>query len=203
MRTRRGFTILEVMVMGAIGLALISIAWWIFSSLTKQSKKLDTRLRALQAQQLVVERLAQDVRQYVHRDDWSMVDAVPPRLSLNVYRDYVLDPNSRVQRSIAVDVVNWTFSPETHYLSRNNEVMRFAQFETILFSVKTTPPGTRDYQNSIKVDGTYVPEELLANPAAVTDKDRVKWSATLGLPAETVREAYGIWLPNPFDAPNF
>lgn len=209
MRSRRGFSMLEVMVMGAIGLALISVAWFVFTGLTRQSKKLDTRLRAIQASQLTIERLKQDIKQYVHREDWSMVDSAPPRLSLPVFREYVFDPGSRAQRSVAVDSVTWLFNPETHYLMRNTEVLKFAQFETIQFSVKATPStgggatGGGEFQNSITIEGTYVPEEMLGTPDRITDTDRVKWSATIGLPTLTQQEAYGFYLQNPFDSPSF
>ena len=188
--------------MGAVGLSLIGVAWWVFSGLTRQSKKLDTRLRAIQASQLTIERMKQDIKQYVHREDWSMVDSAPPRLSMYVFREYVFDPASRAQRSIAVDAVTWVFNPETHFLSRNTEVMRFAQFETIQFSLKSTAPGSSEYHNAVTIDGVYVPEELLATPDRITDNDRVKWSVTIGLPTLTQREAYGFFLHNPFDVPN-
>ena len=203
MRRRHGFTILEVLIMSAIALTLIGIGWYVFSGLTRQSKKLDTRLRAIQASQLTLERIKQDIRQYVHRDDWSMVDAAPPRLSLPVFREYVFDPVARAQRSIAVDSVSWTFNPETHYLMRNTEVMKFAQFETVQFSLKSSAAGATELHNSITIDGVYVPEEMLANPAAVSDTDRIKWSATIGLPTLTQQEAYGFYLQNPFDTPSF
>lgn len=203
MRRRHGFSMLEVMVMGAIGLALISVGWFVFTGLTRQSKKLDTRLRAIQASQLTIERLKQDIKQYVHREDWSMVDSAPPRLSLPVFREYVFDPGSRAQRSVAVDSVTWLFNPETHYLMRNTEALKFAQFETIQFSVKSTPPGGGEFQNAITIEGVYVPEEMLGAPDKITEGNRVKWSATIGLPTLTQQEAYGFYLQNPFDTPSF
>lgn len=199
---RHGFTILETLVMGAIALSLIAAGWFIFIGLSKQSKKLDTRLRAIQASQLALERIKQDIRQYVHRDDWSMVDSAPPRLSIPVFREYVFDPASRAQKSIAVDAVTWIFNPETHYLSRNTEVMKFAQFESVLFSVEASPPGAPMLTNSVTINGVYVPEEMLGNPAMVTDADRIRWSATIGLPTLTQQEAYGYFLQNPFDVPS-
>lgn len=204
MRRRQAFTLLELMVMGGLGLVLMGIAWFIFTSMSKQSKKLDTRLRAIQASQLVIERLKQDLKQYVPEDDPSMTDNVPPRLSFHVYREYVVNPNvnDRTTPSMAVDLVNWTFSPETHFLSRNNEVLRFAQFESVQFSSKLTPRNVADFQNSVTVEGYYVPEEMLGTRVA-TDKDRVHWKATLGLPAATRTEAFGFCPLNPLDNPHF
>lgn len=189
--------------MSVIGLTLIAVAWFVFSGLTKQSKKLDTRLRAVQASQLILERIKQDIRQYVHRDDWSMVEASPPRLSIPVFQDYVFDRTLDSQRSIKVEPVNWIFNAETHYLMRNTEVMKFAQFETVTFSAKSTPNGATEFQNSVTIEGVYVPEELLATPGAVSDADRIRWSTTIGLPALTQREVFGFYLQNPYDVPSF
>lgn len=203
MRRRNAFTILEVLVMSVIGLTLIAVSWFVFSGLTKQSKKLDTRLRAIQASQLILERIKQDVRQYVHREDWSMVDASPPRLSIPVFQDYVFDRSLDAQRAIKVDAVNWIFNAETHYLTRNTEVMKFAQFETVQFSAKSISSGAKEFTNSVTIEGVYVPEELLGNPGAISDNERIRWSATIGLPALTQREVFGFYLQNPPDVPSF
>lgn len=196
---RKGFTILEVLVMSAIALVIMGVAWSVFSAMTSQSKKLDTRLRALQASQLVLERLKADIKQHVSRPGEVLFDPASPKLMLKVYRDYVFNPASRGQHSVVVDQVDWTFNPETHQLIRGTEPLKFAQFESITFSVKETAPGSREYGNSVTVDGVYVPEELLATPERITERDRIKWRATIALPHRTLAEAYGFWQENAFD----
>jgi Tfp pilus assembly protein PilV len=198
---RRGFSILEVLVMAAIAFVLLGSAWYIFFAMTKQSRKLDTRMRAIQASQLVIERLKADIKMHVHREGHSMADAAPPRLSLYVFRDYVYDPKSRSQQCVAVDLVHWRFSSDTHRLSRSGDELKFAQFESVSFSVKH--PSAGDFTSHVRVDGVYVPEELLATPDRVTDRDRVRWDATIALPYRTLADAYGFWQEHYFDLLNF
>lgn len=189
--------------MSGVGLMLLTVVWWVFFSMTRQSKKLDTRLKALQASLLLTERLKTDLKQFYYVPGVSMAEASPPRLSFYIYKDYVYSPTERSQKCVVLEPITYIFDRETHMLRRNTEFLRFAQFEDISFTVKESTGGTTpDFSNSVMVRATYAPEELLATPDKITAKDRIVWTAMVGLPHRSLTEAYGFWLDNPFDKPD-
>jgi type II secretory pathway pseudopilin PulG len=202
-RNRRGTTLLEILVMAGIGVMIFGVAWYLFISMTRTSHKLDTRLRALQASQLLQERLRVDLNQFYPVSGYNMAEATPPRLSFYMFKEYSYVPTQRNQRCIVLEPVTYIFDRESHYLQRNSEVLRFSTFEDIQFSVRDPMPGLGgDASSWVTVSGTYVPEELLSTPDRITERDRVQWSACIGLPARCMNEVYSYWLDNPYDQPN-
>jgi hypothetical protein len=203
MRQRRGTTLLEVLIMSSVGVMLFGVAWYLFSSMSRTSHKIDTRLRAMQASQLLQERLRVDLNQFYPVAGLSMAEATPPRLSFYIFKEYSFVPTQRNQRCVVLEPVTYIFDRESHYLQRNSEVLRFSSFEDIQFSVRDPMPGPAgDPSSWVTISGSYVPEELLSTPDRITDRDRVPWSFSIGLPARCLNEVYSYWLDNPYDHPN-
>lgn len=203
-RRKSAFTLIELIVMGLIGLLVSGMVWYMVVSFTKQSEHLDTRLRALQASQFVFDRIRQDLKGYYHREGYSVVVDFPPRLSFSVFKDYTYDVNRGVQASIHLEPIDYEFDTQTRYLSRNGEPLKFSRFEAVKFehleAPKTTPGRLLPIvSNSIKVTLTYVPEEKLGTPLA--EGHRITHEAVMSLPQVSLEEAYSFSPPGPFDVP--
>jgi type II secretory pathway pseudopilin PulG len=201
-RRRVAFTMLEVLIMAGIALILLAVSWSVFFAMTNQSRKLDNRLRALQASQIVIERIKTDLKQFYFVPGVSMVEASPPRLSFYVYRDYVYSPTERSQRSVALEPVTYIFDREVHLLRKNTEFIRAAPLEDLQFALRESTGGPApEYSNSVIIRGVHVSEDLLSTPDRITARDRISWTTVIGLPHRTLAEAYSFWLENPFDRP--
>jgi len=198
----RGFTLLEVLIMSGVALILLGVGWFVFFSATNQSRKLDTRLRAIQASQLLTERIKTDLKGFYYIPSYYMVEASPPRLSFRMFRDYVYSRTERSQASVVLESINYTFDRDLHLVRRNNEQLTACRFESVSFSLKESTAGTApELSNAVTIHTVYVPDELLNTPERITDKDRVHWMAVIGLPHRSLIEASPFWLDNPFDRP--
>ena len=199
---RRAFTLVEILVFSAIALIVLGVAWFIFFSATNQSRKLDSRLRALQANQILIERIKQDLKQFYYVPSYSMVDSAPPRLSFRIYREYSYSRTERSQASVILESINYVFDRDMHTVRRNNDLLYACPFESVQFGLKETlPTAPGEVSNFVTIQTVYVNEELLRTPERITDRDRIPWFTMIGLPHRSLVETSPFWLENPFDRP--
>jgi len=187
MTRRHGFTLLETLMVAAIGVMVLALLWELYISGNKQSSKLQTRLSAIQGAQLLVERIRQDVAGFVYApgDTRPLVEsamgAQANQLNLLVYSSYrffqkpsaLYDPGDNDPSWIEARRISYLWNPQTRFMTRRqpgqDETLSFARFLKVDFVTNSASTGL-NLDNCVTVEMTCASDEELANPThAPTD----------------------------------
>lgn len=207
---RRGFTLVEIVLMAAIASVMAGAIWYVFISTSRQSQKLDVRMRAMQASHLLLEMIQTDLKSFYYDEalyrDLAMVDRALPsreswRLTFYVFKDYATPTTDTTGGVVATESVQYQFDPATHTVSRNGEPFKLARFESVTFKLEESEPGTNP-ANVLEIKVVYVAEDALDDPTRLAQANRVSYSARITLGQRSLAEATSYWLQNPYDIPS-
>ena len=199
MRRSKAFTLIEVIVMGSIGLFIAGTVWYMVIAFGRRSQELDHRLQSFQSAQVVLTQIRNDVMRFHPMDQVSMVGDLKRRLYIPVVTDYKYDPDQPAKNHIQVQIVTYEFDASDHRLRRGGEPLRLGQFEEVAFEiVETEGPTGRDEEkpipdvrNYLKVTLTCVPQEKIGTQD-IRDKERITYGAVFPLWPVSFRQAYPL-----------
>lgn len=193
---RRGMTLVELLIVALLGALVASVAWNMFLSGSKQSARLDTKLRHAQAALLLVERLSVDMAEavVVPGDGEEGNRANGPDLTLYRFRDYNLDPGA-VDRdpatagAVRTERVVYRFDKRTGVVTRNGAPAALEPFADIRFQ----PPGAT--VPGVEVTVTTRPSA----PAGGSALPARTFTFLLPLERRSLETAFPSWQENWFD----
>lgn len=172
---RRGTSLVEVLVFGLMGLAVVAIALGILQRTMRQSARTQERLRGLAALGLLSEQLAQDLSAgAAYRDRAGKAlraNVTPDGRAVELYR---YDPDPKAQQPLApvagdvvtpihVERVTYAFDPIKHAVTRQVGTGRPAVLPNRFLSVRfalADPGGAR----LLALRADWIPEERLDRP---------------------------------------
>jgi len=203
---RRGFTLVEAVVVVALGAIFLVVLWDIFSRLSSEDARGGSRLAGLQSTLLLVESLEKDAaRMVVDRDH---LDGLSRQLAVDTH---VLDIEAfqlekgepALQKGkLAVAPLRYRFVPATHLVLRKEagrEVpLHGALYEDVTFSIGKEPPASRLLSYRI----VTVPEaQLKLPPDRRSGTDRLVIAGSVLLSGAGERERFPEWSLTPLSRP--
>ena len=201
MNRRRGFTLVELIVVALLFSVIVGLAMEFFTTGQQHSRKLGFQLQALQSAQLLRERLFQDLASHSPAAPGQAPFSGAQRLSfLRVTsRDGrgVLGTSLDGDGNALCEQVTYEFDPGQHQVRRTcegrTEVLHAGRFQDVSFSY--APFGTEDGRGeTIGVTVVAVPEDLLDHPDRVDPRtQRVEQSFSFHCPQTTLRRVYREW----------
>ncbi|MBI4869912.1 MAG: hypothetical protein HY816_23470 [Candidatus Wallbacteria bacterium] len=145
-RSRRGTTLVEVLIMSLVALVLATVMWFLFSGGMRHFRSTDTKLKGVQGAQLLVEHLQDDFDRICWDPGHPLTGAGqegPESLltvSFWVYdKKYVPD---KLQPTPIVSKVTYKWDPDSRKIFRNDKAMPFSRFEQVRF--KFQPANAKD-----------------------------------------------------------
>lgn len=209
--SRRAFSLMEVVVFGVIGLAIIGGVLSAFSSSRKEMARTQLHLRGLSAASALLERLALDLRGGVHFENPYVSTPFQLKVTeqgqvLELYR-YSSDPKKIPASPIdglsvtptAVEQVRYAFDPKTGRVTRKRagekaEVILAARYRSVKFErIAHTPtagqPALLANDNLLRVEVKWLPEEIMDTPAAERS-DTLALVVSFGLDGEALLKAH-------------
>lgn len=164
---RRAFTLLEIVMFSTIGAMVLYITYEIFLSSSKQGVDLDTKLRAVQGAQLLLERLERDLKHMVYSEG---VYELHVSQDGRHVRFYVFDGHGRdiTDGNIPVHLREYRFDAGSNRVLVDGSPFAFAFFRDVQFSLTNAgdPEGDDRPVLTMRVGGVAddradLPEEEL------------------------------------------
>lgn len=206
---RRGATLVEAVVFSLVALAVLIALFTIIRNTQKEVNKTTTHLRGIQAVNLVLGRLAPDVRGAVRAVTLAGPRGLTVRNPHTVELvDHAVDP-AKAQpippfgagglELIGTAAVGWRFDPRTHRVTRTHgEEPPFtvpARFRALAFRrVAAGRPAGADDPLEMKIE--WVAEELLDRPASEQGEVLVA-TVLMGLEGEALARRHQLRIVNP------
>lgn len=195
--SRRGFSLLEVLIVAGVLLLIAGIAVTMRVSGQKQSVAIEFRAAALQSAQLVLTRLQRDVSSLVPGPLTATAAAPAPASAVAFTR--VSDSSGPkglpldARDELMTEQVAWRFDPKTHQLSRNGEVIRGVTMHQVEFTYFPARPGDASppYGDTLLVRLVFVPPEALANVGPGTQ--RAEFTTSFHAPQGTLDHVHEDW----------
>lgn len=216
--SRRGFTMVEVMVFAAIAAIPAAVTWNMMLTSGKQATHVSSRLTALSAAQVAVEALRDDLGQLCYFPDRGpgIAGEAPSadakhELALLKFRAYdfktgggdLYGSGTAEKGRLACEKIEYRFDPESHKLLRNGKQLGAGRFLSVEFHPMVSPVegGLAPATNRMGVVLVLGPEEKLdRGPEAIADSEKVVLAFSIGLPRKTAAEAYPSWNVAAWDA---
>ena len=165
---RRGFTLLEVMIMSAVGLMLLGVVYSFFVSSSTDSTKMNRKLQSVQAVHLLFERLGNDMKQAFHIKglyDLKVGDSQGGHR--NAVTFYRLDPNCDFPEGgnasrVKIERMEYVYSPVTARVYINGKPFTGGIYKKVLFEYEPGNPEADPprFKDCLTVTVTGVPDEL-------------------------------------------
>ncbi len=194
MKKRKGFTVLEVLVMSSIALFLLGVVYSIFSRSTNEATKMSRKLQSLQAAHLLIERLENDIKQaYYKKGKYHLAisnygKGKGNRLTFHRAEASTVPP----KRSAPADLkkVIYTFDPQSAKVRINGKSFAGGRFKRVKFEYEWGYPG-----DHLTVTVTGVPDELADKPLAEIDQNSIATVvATIAFRNRAMQRTYATWV---------
>lgn len=187
---RRGFTLIEGLVVAAL-LGLASTMFWqLFSSGMKREQKLDFRTRSLQTAALARTRISADFNQILPSASVSPEKASGQAVSFDRVVDSMtgegglpLDPLLQPK----FEKVTYRFDPVAHHLLRNGQIVAVGLIKDLVFNFESG----KDRGYTLSVVLTLVPEEEIDSPKP---SQVAKFAFKFHSPQGTLELAHRTWV---------
>lgn len=206
---RGGFTLIEVLVMSAIGILLLGVLYAFFVQSHADTGQMDQRLKSVQGAHLLVERIETDVKQLVCGENRSKVlldveVTSDGGATDNVLSFFRVDGDATTPRGIRAERLEYRFDPATKRVLLNGKALPLARFRAVRFDFqkrdpKAVPPVEADV---LRVVASGVADELADKPDdQVPEQKRSTVVVAIGLTARTAGDQHKYWCRNPSGIP--
>lgn len=193
-RARAGHSLLEIVMFAAIGSMVLYIGYELFVGSAKQGRDLDTKLKAVQASQLLLERLERDLKHLVYEEG---------RYTLEVGEDgrrvrfYMFDGHGQdlTDGVIPIHLREYLFDPGSSRVMIDGEPYVSAYFRQVLFELGNagSDPSRPRPVLTMRVGG--VADERAGLPEDDLDlRTRADFVSSVGLSAIAAVERTPQWV---------
>ena len=162
---RKAFTLIEVVIMSAVGMMLMAMAYSFFLSSAKDSTKTSKKLQSIQATVLFLERLQNDIKQSFYlkgKYKPSLIYTGAKANGLTFYKiagkSFPPDKDSPLE----LEQVTYQFSPVTSQIYINNKPFGAGRFKYVEFAISES-----NFNSSPPVFG----DTLIVNIVSIADED--------------------------------
>ena len=195
MRTmrRRGFTLLEILMFSAVGMVVLYIGYEVFVSATKQGIDLDTKLKAVQGSQMLLERLERDLKHMVYEEGKFELEVSDEG---DLVRFYVYDGYDRdlTDGEIPVHRREYRFDPSVSRVFIDGAPYNFAYFRAIEFSLDDVGNGEAGQRPILTMRVGGVADDRAQLPEEMLDlKTRADFVSSVGLSAIAIAKRNPYW----------
>lgn len=190
---RRGLTVLELLIMSAIGVMLLGMFWSFFTQSHSDTQQMSQKLKSFQGGYLLIERLEGDLRQMVYsKGDMPLVIGDEGK-SIRFYR---CDPGLTKPDDIRLKECKYRWDPDTRRVYLNDKAILSTRFLDMRFELderdpKATPPREG---NLLRITVKGVAEELAKkDPSEIPENKTTTLVAAVELQSKTSSEVHEYW----------
>lgn len=195
---RRGFSMLEILIVSALLLMAAASAAMVTLSGQKQSVAIEFQAAALTSAQMVFARLQRDLASQVPGPLSALTAAPAPAREVTLTR--VSDESDARgvplddQDHLKTERVTWKFDPATHLVSRNGEAIKGAPMESVEFTYFPCRPGdiAPPYGDTLIVKLVVVPADAVGK--STPDTPRAFFTASFHSAQGTINHLHENWV---------
>ena len=190
---RRGFTVLEVLIMSVVALFLLGIVYSIFSQSTNEATKMSRKLQSLQAAHLLLERLESDLKQaYYQKGKYHLSisnhrKGKANRLTFHRAEAATVPPTKESATNLKKLV--YAYDPKSAKVTINGKDFGAGRFKRVRFEYNWSYPG-----DHLTVTVTGVPDELAKTSIEKIDpRQMATVVATIAFRNRAMQRSYATW----------
>ncbi|MBI4868678.1 MAG: hypothetical protein HY816_17200 [Candidatus Wallbacteria bacterium] len=203
--TRRGMTMVELVVMTAIASVVIGTVYLIFSAGSRHGGRMEEKLRGVQGAQILLDYLSADLEGAIVSSSRpirveSIGGGTKNRLAFDRYDG---DRNDhRFAGYLPVKRVAYVFDPKSHRVSRDGQPMPLGAFVSVRFELTRAAPelSPRLQGDAVTVVMTTAPLEAL-EAGEVDPRSTSTFAQTIAFPTQSPLDPLATWLPNYYGTP--
>ena len=199
-RRTNAFTLVEVVIMSAVGMMLMAMAYSLFLSSAKDSTKTSKKLQSIQATVVFLEKLQNDIKQSFYLKGRYEPQLIYTGTKANGLTFYKISGNSfppDTESPLELEQVTYQFSPVTSQVYINNKPFGVGRFKYVEFSLeesnmKASPPV---FGNTVTVNMVAVADEDLVTKLEDIDKRETSTQvATFCFRQQALSKFYDKWV---------
>ena len=196
----RAFTLIEVVVMSAVGMMLMAMAYSFFLSSAKDGTKTSKKLQSIQATVICLERFLNDIKQSFYLKGRYEPQLIYTGTKANGITFFKISPRSfppDTENPLEFEPVTYQFSPVTSQIYINNKPFGAGRFKYVEFSLEeanidATPPV---FGNTVTVNIVSVSDEDLGTKLEDIDKREASTQvATFCFRQQAFSKFYDKWV---------
>ncbi|MBI3894100.1 MAG: hypothetical protein HY303_21485 [Candidatus Wallbacteria bacterium] len=203
--TRRGMTIVELVVMSAVAAVVLATVYLLFSAGSRHGNRMDEKLRGVQAAQILLEYLTADLKAaLVNASRQVRVESIAEGSRNRLSFDRYDGERSRHHFGGYLPVKHcvYQFEQKTHKVLRDGEPMPVGSFASVSFVLTHAQPDASPalLGETVTVLMTTAPIEQLER-GEVDARSSSTFVATIAYPSISPLDPLHTWLPNYYGSP--
>jgi len=196
----KAFTLVEVVVMSAVGLMLMAMAYELFLSSAKDSSKTSKKLQSLQSVSLLLDRMQHDIKQAFYlkgKYEPALIYTDSTANGLSFYRVNSKSFPPDKESPLEIEKVIYQFSPVTSQMYINNKPFGIGKFKFVEFKLEDGNPRANPpvFADTVTVNIVSVSEEDSSTKLEDIDKRNTSTQvATFSFSQQAFAKYYENWV---------